>query len=64
MSKQSTPKNSRRNFIRNAAIASGGIILASNFISCSKDDDISLETKKINSNFKNNNFKREGLNIK
>ncbi|QNK78443.1 alkaline phosphatase D family protein [Winogradskyella sp. PAMC22761] len=30
---------SRRNFIKNAALATGGILLVPNFISCSSDDD-------------------------
>lgn len=36
----STKKNTRRNFIQTTFLASGGLILAPNFISCSDDDPI------------------------
>ncbi|NIJ45210.1 alkaline phosphatase D [Wenyingzhuangia heitensis] len=49
-----TPNKSRRQFIQNALMATGGIILAPNFISCS-DDDLTNNTIDT-SNFTNNNF--------
>ena len=36
----STKNTTRRNFIQKTLLASGGIILAPNFISCKKDDDL------------------------
>ncbi|WP_036153054.1 alkaline phosphatase D family protein [Maribacter forsetii] len=38
-----TTKNTRRNFIQKTLMASGGLILAPNFISCSDDDDLQVE---------------------
>ncbi|MEO1030846.1 MAG: alkaline phosphatase D family protein [Bacteroidota bacterium] len=35
----STPKNSRRSFIQKTLLATGGLVLAPNFISCNDDDD-------------------------
>ncbi|MEO9659994.1 MAG: alkaline phosphatase D family protein [Maribacter dokdonensis] len=36
-------KNTRRNFIQKTLMASGGIILAPNIISCSEDDNVQVE---------------------
>ena len=37
-----TPKNSRRQFIQQSLLATGGLILAPNFVSCKNDDDVGL----------------------
>ncbi len=51
-------KNSRRNFIQKSIMATGGVILAPNFISCKLDDDYDLNFDP--SNFTNINF-NEGV---
>ena len=43
MNQMKTTKNTRRNFIQKTLMASGGIILAPNFISCSDDDDLQVD---------------------
>ncbi|MCG8183797.1 alkaline phosphatase D family protein [Tenacibaculum piscium] len=47
----------RRNFLKNTLLASGGILLATNFISCNDDDEI---TNPIPDNLSEENFK-EGV---
>lgn len=37
-----THDNSRRKFLRNSLLATGGVILAPNFISCKNDDDLNI----------------------
>lgn len=46
--------NSRRSFIQKTLMATGGIILAPNFISCKQDDDFSVNVNPIG--FTNSNF--------
>ncbi|SHI78713.1 alkaline phosphatase D [Mesonia phycicola] len=46
---------SRRKFIYNSVLATGGVMLASNFISCSSDDDF-VDEKSIPENLENSNF--------
>ncbi|MGZ0017037.1 alkaline phosphatase D family protein [Yeosuana sp. AK3] len=51
-------QNSRRNFIQKTLLATGGIILAPNFISCKKDDDLGFIFDPAN--YTNTNF-NEGV---
>lgn len=49
-------KHNRRQFIKNSLMASGGILFASNFISCSSDDNPTLQTSINTSSFGSSNF--------
>ena len=51
-----TKKNTRRNFIQKALMASGGLILAPNFISCSDDDDLKVDYDESLLNVQNFNY--------
>tara|TARA_R110002012_G_scaffold89061_4_gene219004 strand:- start:1964 stop:3748 length:1785 start_codon:yes stop_codon:yes gene_type:complete len=52
----SNPSNKRRLFLRNTLLATGGIILIPNFISCSNDDDLTLNNAIIPDNLTTSNF--------
>ncbi|WP_299320067.1 alkaline phosphatase [uncultured Maribacter sp.] len=51
-----TKKNTRRNFIQKALMASGGLILAPNFISCRDDDDLKVDYDESLLNVQNFNY--------